>query len=54
MHNLPRQQGETGVAPEYTVARRLRQLLRDVNMDEIKRRDAQGQRLALEAHLRCE
>ena len=29
----------------------LRQLLRDANMDEIKRRDAKGHRLALEAHL---
>jgi len=51
VHSLPRHQVEGALPAEYTVAKRLRQLLRDANMDEIKRRDAKGQRLALEAHL---
>jgi uncharacterized alpha-E superfamily protein len=51
VHSLPRRQTEATPPAEYTLAKRLRQLLRDANMDEIKRRDANGQRLALEAHL---
>ena len=51
VHSLPRHHVEAAPPPEYTMAKRLRQLLRDANMDEIKRRDAKGQRLALEAHL---
>jgi len=51
VHSLPRRQTEAAPPAEYTLAKRLRQLLRDANMDDIKRRDANGQRLALEAHL---
>ena len=42
VHSLPRHQVEAAPPPEYTMAKRLRQLLRDANMDEIKRRDANG------------
>jgi uncharacterized alpha-E superfamily protein len=48
---LPRHPGEAQTPPEHAMARRLRELLRSANMDDIKRRDANGQRLALEAHL---
>ncbi|HWN86932.1 MAG TPA: circularly permuted type 2 ATP-grasp protein, partial [Vicinamibacterales bacterium] len=51
VYSLPRQQVEAALPAEYAVATRLRQLLREANMDDIKRRDANGQRLALEAHL---
>jgi len=51
MHSLPRRQAESTPPAEYALAKRLRQLLREASMDEIKRRDANGQRLALEAHL---
>jgi len=51
VHILPRHQIDAAPPPEYAMVRRLRQLLREANMDDIKRRDANGQRLALEAHL---
>jgi uncharacterized alpha-E superfamily protein len=51
VQSLPRPQTETTLAPEYVAAKRLRQLLGEASMDEIKRRDANGERLALEAHL---
>jgi uncharacterized alpha-E superfamily protein len=51
VHSLPRRQAEAAPPAEYTLAKRLRQMLRDINMDDLKRRDANGQRLALEAHL---
>ena len=51
VHSLPRRQAESTPPAEYALAKRLRQLLREASMDEIKRRDANGQRLALEAHL---
>jgi uncharacterized alpha-E superfamily protein len=51
VHTLPRQKVDATPPAEYTLAKRLRQTIRDINMDDLKRRDANGQRLALEAHL---
>jgi uncharacterized alpha-E superfamily protein len=51
VHILPRHQLDAAPPPEHAMVRRLRQLLREASMDDIKRRDANGQRLALEAHL---
>jgi uncharacterized circularly permuted ATP-grasp superfamily protein/uncharacterized alpha-E superfamily protein len=51
VHTLPRQKVDATPPAEYTLAKRLRQTIRDINMDDLKRRDAGGQRLALEAHL---
>ena len=51
VHSLPATTSRRRRRPSTAIAKRLRQLLRDANMDEIKRRDANGQRLALEAHL---
>ena len=51
VHTLPRQKADATPPAEYTLAKRLRQLLRDINMDDLKRRDANQQRLALEAYL---
>jgi uncharacterized alpha-E superfamily protein len=51
VHSLPRRQAEAAPPAEFTLARRLRQMLRDINMDDLKRRDGKGQRLVLEAHL---
>ncbi|HZI80821.1 MAG TPA: circularly permuted type 2 ATP-grasp protein [Vicinamibacterales bacterium] len=51
VHSLPRRQTEASPPAEYTLAKRLRQMVRDISMDDLKRRDANGQRLALEAHL---
>ena len=42
VHSLPRRQAEAAPPAEYTLAKRLRQLLRDANMDDLKRRDANG------------
>jgi uncharacterized alpha-E superfamily protein len=36
---------------EYKLAKRLQVLVREARMDDIKRRDANGKRLALEAYL---
>jgi uncharacterized alpha-E superfamily protein len=51
VHGLPRRQADAATPAEFTLAKRLRQLLRDINMDELKRRDDKGHRLTLEAHL---
>jgi uncharacterized circularly permuted ATP-grasp superfamily protein/uncharacterized alpha-E superfamily protein len=65
VHNLPRQDvsaaspasaagasvSGASASVEHALAKRLRQLVRDANIDDIKRRDASGKRLALEAHL---
>jgi uncharacterized circularly permuted ATP-grasp superfamily protein/uncharacterized alpha-E superfamily protein len=51
VHSLPRRQADTTPPAEFTLAKRLRQILRDINMDDLKRRDAKGQRLTLEAYL---
>ncbi|NOT26512.1 MAG: circularly permuted type 2 ATP-grasp protein [Acidobacteria bacterium] len=42
---------DTPAPLEYTLVKRLQTLVLDANLDEIKRRDALGKRLALEAHL---
>jgi uncharacterized circularly permuted ATP-grasp superfamily protein/uncharacterized alpha-E superfamily protein len=51
VHGLPRRQEDASPPVEHALAGRLRQLLGDANIDEIKRRDATGERLALRAHL---
>jgi uncharacterized alpha-E superfamily protein len=51
VQTLPRRQADAAPPAQLAMATRLRQIIRDANMDEIKRRDGNGQRLALEAHL---
>jgi uncharacterized alpha-E superfamily protein len=47
---LPEPEGE-GAAVERTIAPKLLALIRHARLDDLRRRDANGQRLALEAHL---
>ena len=50
INGLP-EPGDGNEAGERTIAPRLLALLRGARLDELKRRDAKGQRLGLEAHL---
>ena len=51
VRSLPGLGVESQAPVEHTLVMRLQTLVRKANIDDIKRRDAKGQRLALEAHL---
>lgn len=51
VHDLPRHDAEDAARPEQAIAMRLVDLARGARIDDIKRRDAKGHRLSLEAHL---
>jgi uncharacterized alpha-E superfamily protein len=51
VHDLPHHEASDSTRPERALALRLMASVRDANMDAIKRRDAKGARLVLEAHL---
>jgi uncharacterized circularly permuted ATP-grasp superfamily protein/uncharacterized alpha-E superfamily protein len=51
IRGLPGLGVDTPAPLEYTLVKRLQSLVLEANLDEIKRRDANGKRLALEAHL---
>lgn len=51
LDSLPRHEGDGAPSPEHDLSSRLRHLVRGAEIDQIKRRDAAGRRLALEAHL---
>jgi uncharacterized alpha-E superfamily protein len=52
VQSLPKQQdSHDGRGRERDLVNRLQRLVWEANLDDIKRRDAQGRRLVLEAHL---
>jgi uncharacterized circularly permuted ATP-grasp superfamily protein/uncharacterized alpha-E superfamily protein len=51
VHDLPRHAAEDAARPEHALATRLVALVQGVHLEDVKRRDAKGHRLALEAHL---
>jgi uncharacterized circularly permuted ATP-grasp superfamily protein/uncharacterized alpha-E superfamily protein len=51
LDTLPQPELDGAPVPERTIVNRLRQLVRDARLDELKRRDTRGKRLTLEAYL---